>query len=149
MTMSFIVIFSSSSEFPRGTENSQHKCGQEEGEQLVLTPAPLQVPRMGPDLDFLTSCVFISKPNTFIFLLFPGPENGFPPSQGPCSNKLPCSITGMVNLDLRGRIPNNPSERNEIKPGLFPGPQRLCLLLLESTEFTGFGLVSWWNKEIV
>lgn len=35
----------------------------------------------------------------FIFLLFPGSQQGFPPSQGPGSNKLPCSIMGMLNLD--------------------------------------------------
>lgn len=48
----------------------------------------------------------------FIFLLFPGSEDGFPPSQGPRSNKLPCSIMGMVNLDLSSRNTSFPARSN-------------------------------------
>lgn len=48
----------------------------------------------------------------FIFLLFPGSEDGFPPSQGPRSNKLPCSIMGMVNLDLSSCNTSFPARSN-------------------------------------
>ncbi|RLV86539.1 hypothetical protein DV515_00015910 [Chloebia gouldiae] len=42
----------------------------------------------------------------------PGPEDGFPPSQGPHSNKSPCSIMGMVNLDLSSCNTSFPARSN-------------------------------------
>lgn len=161
----FFFFSPSGAAFPRGTETSQQEHGatgaREGGGEHVPAPAPalliaapLPVPtrdaRRRADPAFPTSPVFIprltGKPHALLFRFFGvlgGRVSDLLPRAHAAINCCALSrcFLQMVNLDsstrhaTQGRIPNNPSRRNEIKVAALPGATKTLPPSLYQTEW--------------